>query len=364
MKFCVVDIETTGGGPRGDRITEIALVALDHGKVIERWSSLINPGQPITPFVVQLTGINDAMLENAPTFASVWPEISRRLQGRIFVAHNVSFDYGVLQRETADMGVPFQYPKLCTVRLSRKMLPGLKGGHSLGNLVGSLNLSNENPHRALGDAEATASLLQKLSREQYVATHLEALLSGLVPPRLLPKSVPPEQILEIPESPGVFRLLNSQNQRLWVGAGANLNRAICQWFWGSNKGKKLVLREKTQVLDWQVYEWELIARLEAEEEITRHRPIGNTQRRISGVDGFVPSGFYIQNQLSQHSPPSIVAWDGEKVLGWIAGVDELPQDPGVWPELLKSATGDNLSVIFRRWMKRKNAARRIPWKFV
>jgi len=363
MKFCVVDIETTGGGPRGDRITEIAMVALDHGEVTDRWSSLVNPGQPVTPFVVQLTGIHDSMLKDAPDFASVWPEISRRLQGRVFVAHNVSFDYGVLQREATDIGAVFQYPKLCTVRLSRKLLPSLSGGHSLGNLVKALQLSNKNPHRALGDAVATASLLQKLSGQSHYAEHLESLISGLVPMRLLPTSISPQQILDIPESPGVFRLLDHQNQRLYVGVGANLNRIVCQWFWASNKGKKRSLRERTAVLDWDPYSWELIARLEAEQEIDRYNPPGNTSRRFCGVDGFVPAGYYLQQQLAETSAPNIVGWDGEKVLGWIHKTEFLPQDPGVWPDYWTPGCGDNLAILFKRWMKRKNSARRIPWKF-
>lgn len=363
MKFCIVDIETTGGGPRGDRITEIAMVAMDHGKITERWSSLINPGQPVTPFVIQLTGIDDSMLRDAPDFASVWPEIYRRMQGRVFVAHNVSFDYGVLQREAADIGAAFQYPKLCTVRLSRKLLPGLSGGHSLGNLVKALNLSNKNPHRALGDAQATASLLQKLSLEAGFAEHLESLISGLVPVRLLPASVSPQQILEIPESPGIFRLLDSQRQQLYVGAGANLNRIICQWFWASNKGKKRSLREKTQVLDWDVYGWELIARLEAEQEIERYSPPGNTSRRFCAVDGFLPAGYYLQPHPDDQTAPNLVGWDGNKVLGWIHGNEFLPEDPGIWPEYWTSGSGENLAVIFKRWMKRKNSAKRIPWKF-
>jgi DNA polymerase-3 subunit epsilon len=365
VKFCVVDIETTGGGPRGDRITEIALVSVDDGDVSDRWSTLVNPGQPVTPFVVQLTGIDDHMLRNARDFASVWPDIASRLQGRIFVAHNVSFDYGVLQRECTDIGVSFQYPRLCTVRLSRKLFPGLAGGHSLGNLVKVFDLCNDKPHRALGDATATASLLRYLSKQRGFSEQVEFTLGGMVPRRLLPASVTPEQILSIPERPGVFRFLDEHNQRLFVGSGASLNRAVCQWFGASAKGKKLSLRERIRILDWEEYDWELIARLEAEQEASRFQPPGNTQRRVSGSDGHIPSGYFVQptgGDDANHRQ-NLVAWDGQKVLGWIHRIDYLPDEPGLWPEYWVHAASDNLSAIFRRWMKRKHAARRIPWVF-
>lgn len=158
MQFAVVDIETTGGSAQEHGITEIAIV-LHNGIEIEgRFESLVNPFQPIPPFVVGMTGITNAMVAAAPSFADIAPQIARLLKGRIFVAHNVSFDFGFVKHHLLKNGFQLQTPKLCTIQLSRKAFPGLPK-YGLGHLCRQLNISIANRHRAGGDALATAQVL-------------------------------------------------------------------------------------------------------------------------------------------------------------------------------------------------------------
>ncbi|WP_213607749.1 exonuclease domain-containing protein [Pseudoalteromonas sp.] len=156
--YSVVDIETTGGLKGGNRITEIGIVKVKQGEIIDTWTTLINPERPIPRFITSLTGINDAMVSNAPIFSDIAEPLLNQLSGSIFVAHNVNFDYGFIKKELERVGINFKMPKLCTVVESRKAFKGLKS-YSLGNLSAHFNLNLTNHHRALDDAKAAAQLL-------------------------------------------------------------------------------------------------------------------------------------------------------------------------------------------------------------
>ncbi|MBB1342471.1 VRR-NUC domain-containing protein [Pseudoalteromonas sp. SR45-6] len=163
--YSVVDIETTGSLKGGNRITEIGIVKMQHGKVIDTWSTLINPQMRIPKFIVSLTGINDAMVATAPRFTEIAETLLNKLKGTIFVAHNVNFDYGFIRKECEMAGIHFKMPKLCTVVESRKAFAGLKS-YSLGNLSAHFDLNLISHHRALADASATAELLLLIQQSQ------------------------------------------------------------------------------------------------------------------------------------------------------------------------------------------------------
>ena len=156
--YSIVDIETTGGLKGGNRITEIGLVKVQYGKVIDTWTSLVNPERHIPGFITSLTGISDSMVYNAPVFVDIVKPLLDKLAGSIFVAHNVNFDYGFIKKECEMAGHFFKMPKMCTVVESRKAFKGLKS-YSLGNLSVHFNLNLTSHHRALADATATAELL-------------------------------------------------------------------------------------------------------------------------------------------------------------------------------------------------------------
>ena len=163
--YSVVDIETTGGLKGGNRITEIGIVKVQHGKVIDTWTSLVNPERHIPGFITSLTGISDSMVYNAPVFANIVKPLLDKLAGSIFVAHNVNFDYGFIKKECEMAGHFFKMPKMCTVVESRKAFKGLKS-YSLGNLSSHFNLNLTSHHRALADATATAELLLLIQQSQ------------------------------------------------------------------------------------------------------------------------------------------------------------------------------------------------------
>jgi DNA polymerase-3 subunit epsilon len=158
MEFAVVDIETTGSTPQSAGITEIAIVIHNGVEVTGKYVTLINPRHKIPPFIVNMTGISDEMVAGAPLFEEVAPQIYNLLNGRVFVAHNVSFDYSFVHYLLARSGYQWSAPKLCTIRLSRRVFPGLEK-YGLGSLTRDLGIKIEGRHRAWGDAAATAQVL-------------------------------------------------------------------------------------------------------------------------------------------------------------------------------------------------------------
>ena len=160
-QYAIVDIETTGGNAGGSRITEIAIIIHDGEKILDRWETLINPQKDIPLPIFALTGITNAMVWKAPVFEDIAEKVFEMLSGRIFVAHNVNFDYSFIRHELEQSGFKWTAKKLCTVRATRKIRPGI-GSYSLGNLCHALDIVLENRHRAGGDADATAILFSRL----------------------------------------------------------------------------------------------------------------------------------------------------------------------------------------------------------
>ncbi len=159
--YAVVDIETSGGRAQVDKITEIAIYIHDGEKIVDEFSTLINPEVYIPPFITRLTGINNEMVASAPKFYEVAKKIVLMTEGHLFVAHNAPFDYRFIQEEFKRLGYNYQRQTLCTVRMSRKIIPGM-GSYSLGNLCQNLGITINNRHRAAGDALATTKLLELL----------------------------------------------------------------------------------------------------------------------------------------------------------------------------------------------------------
>lgn len=166
VPFAVVDVETTGGGvDRGHRITEIAVVEVQGGEVAGSWHTLVNPGRRIPPGVTALTGITDAMVAGAPFFDEVAEEVAARLEGRVFVAHNVAFDWSFVAGELIrTLGEAPDPPRLCTVRMVRRLVPELRH-RNLDVVSRHFQVPVDGRHRALGDAVATARVLLRLLDE-------------------------------------------------------------------------------------------------------------------------------------------------------------------------------------------------------
>jgi DNA polymerase-3 subunit epsilon len=159
LKFAVVDLETTGGHKELNRIMEIGIALMDGSDIVDTYHALVDPGHPITPFVRELTGISDEMVQGQPQFSSIAEHVAELLEDRIFVAHNVQFDCKFLTTELKRCCIKFNPPRLCTVKLSRRVFPG-QPSYSLHKLTGSLGLPDFNHHRALDDTMAAAEILK------------------------------------------------------------------------------------------------------------------------------------------------------------------------------------------------------------
>ncbi len=163
IAYAVVDVETTGGSyDAGHRITEIAIIQVRGGAVVDQFQTLVQPYRRVPPRIERLTGITNGMLQGAPTFQEIAGDVARRLRNRIFVAHNVAFDWGWVQRELKGaLGKAPEPERLCTVRLARRLIPGLASA-KLDAVASRLGISIPQRHRAWGDAQATARILIRL----------------------------------------------------------------------------------------------------------------------------------------------------------------------------------------------------------
>ena len=191
MLFAIVDIETTGGYAAASRITEVAIFIHNGSKVVQKFETLINPECEIPYYITGLTGISEKMVRKAPTFEKVAERIYKLLHDKVFVAHSVNFDYSFLRNQLAEHGFKLDTQKLCTIRLSRKIISGL-ASYSLGNICGYLNINITNRHRAGGDAIATVKLFEHLLANGGEAI-INAALKRNSKEQVLPPNLPKEQ---------------------------------------------------------------------------------------------------------------------------------------------------------------------------
>ncbi len=230
QEYAIVDIETTGGNASHSRITEIAIVIHDGEKVVERWETLVNPQKRIPDAIFALTGITNEMVFKAPIFDLVSNRVFELLSDRLFVAHNVNFDYSFVRHELERAGLQWTAKKLCTVRASRKIRPGLPS-YSLGRLCNSLEINLENRHRAGGDADATAILFTKLLEWDHDNV-MNVMIKKTDQDQSLPPNLPLEDFDQLPEKPGVYYFYNEHNKVVYIGKALNLKKRVASHFGG------------------------------------------------------------------------------------------------------------------------------------
>lgn len=234
--YAIVDIETTGGYASGNDVTEVAILVYDGNSIIRRFESLVRPTAPIPHYIQVLTGITHEMVAGAPTFAELAEEIFELLNGKVFIAHNVNFDYSFLKHHLGLAGYELNTKKLCTVRLARKVFPGLPS-YSLGNLCRSLEIPLEHRHRAGGDAEATVRLFTRLL-ENGGLSHIEKFLKKTSKEQCLPIHLDREQIQKLPFGPGVYYFHNEKGKVIYVGKAKNLKYRVSSHFTHNGPGKQ------------------------------------------------------------------------------------------------------------------------------
>lgn len=276
--YAIVDIETTGGYADNHRITEIAIYHHDGLTVTDRYHTLINPGRNIPYYITGLTGITHEMVKRAPTFQEVASEVFSRLNGKVFVAHNAHFDYSFLKKEFEHAAIQWQAKKLCTVRLSRKIIPGLRS-YSLGALAESLGIKIPNRHRAGGDVSATAeifSVLLRRDKDGYIAKMLKR-NSGEA---ILPPNLPREEFDKLPAKAGVYYFHNARGHVIYVGKAANIKKRIAGHFSGdAREWSRSRIRNEIHHISYELTGNELIALILESQEIRRLWPKYNQAQK-------------------------------------------------------------------------------------
>lgn len=276
--FAIIDIETCGNKyefKRG-RITEICIAIHDGLQIVDKFTTLINPECYISPFFISLSGITNEMVASAPKFHEVAKTIIEMTEGKIFVAHNVGFDYGFIKDEFASLGYKYKRETLCTVRLSRKLMPG-KLSYSLGKLCESIGIDVQNRHRAEGDVDATVQLFDRLldlksMHPQFKNQGVEDLMTRRI------DKIKQYILDKLPEACGVYYFLNKEHQIIYIGKSVNMyNRAMSHFNSKEHKSKKML--NDLYNVDFVKTGSELVALLHEAEEIKKHKPQYNRMRK-------------------------------------------------------------------------------------
>lgn len=279
VKYAIVDIETTGSHAKGHGITEVAVVVTDGERELDRWESLVDPGISIPAHITRLTGIDDDLVAAAPTFAGIADELEALLSDCIFVAHNVGFDYAFIRGHFEGLGRDWSRPKLCTVRLSRKLLPGM-GSYGLGNLCERLGIPNLARHRAMGDASATAALFHQLMQAPRGPETIEQALKRGTRESWLPQHVPASDFDALPVGPGVYQMLDQGGTPLYIGMSHQVRTRIRSHFTGplSSARRQALLRDVHNIVAEPTGST-LYARLLEDVLIRTHWPVHNRAQK-------------------------------------------------------------------------------------
>ena len=275
----VVDIETTGGRPSGNDITEIGIVHVQNKKIVHQWSSLVKPDSSIPNNIQALTGISDEMVEHAPKFQSLIPLLQKQLEGDVFVAHSVNFDYSFIERAFRECEVAWRMDKLCTIKYARKVFPEI-GRYSLANLARELQVSNNNPHRALSDALCAAEVLIHCLHGDYDQKMLHNPKTGLLQRIQIPDNLPREQYDNLPKAYGVYEFKDAQGKSLYIGKANNIKKRVTQHFSTQKESAKYHrLMKECHFLEYTILPNEILALILEDHKIRVHWPALNKSQK-------------------------------------------------------------------------------------
>jgi DNA polymerase-3 subunit epsilon len=284
-----VDIETTGCQPGMHRVIDVAVIGATGDRQDFEWQSLVHPGMRVSAGITALTGIDDAMLADAPPFERVARELRARLAGRLFVAHNVRFDYGFIRREFLRMGDDWRSPNLCTVRLSRALYP-LMPRHNLDAVMEHHGITVAQRHRAMPDAQVLWQLWRKL-RKEWPREQLQAAVDLASLRATLPAALSADLPDDLPEGAGVYRFYGSDGEDapLYIGKANNLRERVLDHFrggtgraGGAGDARSLKLAAQVRRVEWTETAGELGAMLLEAREIRERQPVYNRQPRGDG----------------------------------------------------------------------------------
>ncbi len=315
--YAILDIETTGGSPKSEKITEIAIFFHDGKQITGEWSTLINPEKNIPYFITGLTGITNEMVADAPRFYEIAKELVKLTEGYTIVGHNVSFDYAFIKNEYKQLGYDFERPTLCTVRLGRKLLPGHRS-YSLGNICKDLGIVITGRHRAAGDALATVRLFEILQLEaEKNGQKFSEKINGKI--KNLNAHLTVADIDKLPEKTGTYYFFNEQDRLIYIGKSKNIRQRVLSHLGNTTTKKALEMKEKIKSISFELTGSELIALLKESDEIKRNKPVYNRAQRLaphnwglfSGKDEYGYITYRIDETTCQTEPP-IVCFSNKK----------------------------------------------------
>jgi len=305
-EYCVFDFETTGTGAKNDKVIQIGIVRIQKGKIVDSFSSFINPGRPVPYYITQLTGITNEDVQNAPYFDEVYYPIKEFLGDSILVAHNLSFDYSFLRHEC-------QYHQLtllpneaiCTLKLARILYPQFSS-KSLGNIVKQLRIKHRNVHTGLGDATATAKILLRmfklLKEEHGINTASDLINFQKYPAATKPFKIIKKKLVDdfynVPDSPGIYFFKNAKEEIIYVGKAKSLKERLRNYFMNNAVKKSKEIVRRASRLGYQTTNSELTALIAEAELIKIHMPKKNTLLKR------YPQSYFIR-MSNQHNFPSI-----------------------------------------------------------
>ncbi|MFN8280865.1 MAG: exonuclease domain-containing protein [Saprospiraceae bacterium] len=312
-KFAIIDIETTGGSYNTSKITEIAIIVYQNGKIIEEFESLINPECNIPPEITRITGITNDMVRDAPKFYQIAKKILDVTHDSIFVAHNVNFDYSFIREEYRSLGYSFSRKRLCTVQLSRRYYPGLRS-YSLGNLIRHFNIEVKDRHRAMEDAKATLDVFIRMMEIESDPLRFKHLIKGMLQNTKLPAYLPSNQIEELPESCGVYYMADDNGRYVYIGKSINIRDRVLQHF-NETGMKSTNMQRLVHSIAYKVTGSELMACLVESAEIKKFWPSINRAQKVKTnawaiVKSVNRSGFFrysIHNQSELEGREEVIS---------------------------------------------------------
>lgn len=304
--FAFLDIETTGGNPQHDRITEIGIRFWRAGEVVGEWQTLLNPQARISGFIERLTGISNAMVAQAPLFADIADALEQQLEGAIFVAHNARFDYGFIKSEFRRLGRAFSARVLCTVRLSRALYPD-EARHNMDALIARHNLPEVERHRAMGDVSAMLAFFEH-ARSEHGDDALNSAVHRLLQRQSTPSNVPSEIFRALPHSPGVYRFYGDNDALLYVGKSTNIAQRVASHFSGDHQSSRgLRMSESLRRVEVTETAGELGALLLELKQIKTLSPLYNRRsraaKRLVSIALSTNADGYLQAELARSISP-------------------------------------------------------------
>ena len=334
--FAILDIETTGGSPKTEKITEIAIYFHDGEKVVSEWSSLINPEKNIPYFITGLTGITNEMVADAPKFYEVARELVERTENYTIVGHNVNFDYSFIKSEFKRLGFAYDRKTLCTVKLSRKTFPGHKS-YSLGKICKELGINIMDRHRAAGDALATVKLFEMIRDNQNGDNGLDLISEPKGRYKNLNENLTVEDIEKLPEACGTYYFFDDKQQLLYIGKSKDIRHRVLSHLGNTTSKRALEMKQRIHSISYELTGSELIALLKESKEIKEQKPMYNrAQKRSSYYWGL---------------------YTGKDEFGYITfslrKISEMPEDPVTSYNNKKEAREALTRMVEKNWLCQK-----------